>query len=258
MDELRLDLDGAVATITIRRPDKRNALTQQMWDELAVLATRVADSPAAHVLVVRSDVPGIFSAGADIGEYRRFAGDVAWGMASQARVGRALEGLRVLRIPTIAVIDGGCVGGGSSIALACDFRIASTSAFFAITPARLGLVFPHEDVTALVDLVGAAAAKRILFTGSRFEAEWALRSGFVDELHPSAELAAALDRWVDELTAVAPGSLRAMKEIIGLVRQGVRATTERSRNLVEEALASPDHREGVTAFLERRPARFTA
>lgn len=259
MNELRLTLAGSLATITLDRPAKRNALTQDMWDELAALTGQAARAPSARVLLVRSAVPGVFSAGADIGEYRQHAGDVAWGLASQQRVGQALAAIREAPLPSVAVIDGACVGGGSGIALACDFRLATAAAFFAITPARLGMVFPHEDIAALVDLVGVAAAKRILLTGTRFDAPWALRAGFVNEVHADA---AALDeaarRWAADLTAVAPGSVRSMKRMIALVVAGVREPTPETRQLTADALAGPDHREGVTAFLEGRSAVFTA
>lgn len=256
MQELTLRTDAGVATVSIDRPDKRNALTQSMWDELTELMHAAAADPTLRTLVVRSATPGMFSSGADIGEYRSFAGDVEWGLASQARVARALGAIRALPVPTIAVIDGPCVGGGSGIALACDLRLASERATFAITPAKLGLVFPHEDTAALVELVGASTAKRILLTGFRFDAQWALARRFVDELHPVAELDAAVDALLAEFAAVAPTSVRAMKHIIGLVQQGVAAATPETDQLVEAALRGPDHREGVTAFLERRAAVF--
>ena len=257
MDELNLAITGGVATVSIDRPDKRNALTQQMWDELTELVRSAAADPSLRALVVRSAEPGVFSAGADINEYRRFAGDAAWGMASQARVAGALGAIRALPVPAVAVIDGACVGGGSGIALACDLRVASERSVFAITPAKLGLVFPHEDIAALVDLVGAATAKRILFTGFRFDARWARDRGFVDEVHPVEELDAAVDGLLAELTQVAPSSVRAMKRIVGLVQQGVRTMTPETERLVEAALRGADHREGVSAFLERRAAVFT-
>jgi enoyl-CoA hydratase/carnithine racemase len=257
MNELRLTVDDSVATIAIDRPDKRNALTQQMWDELATLVIRAGQDPSARVLQVRSAAPGVFSAGADIGEYRRFAGDVEWGLASQRRVGRALAAIRESPLPSIAVIDGACVGGGSGIALACDFRLVSSAAFFAITPARLGMVFPHEEIAHLIDLTGVAAAKRILLTGTRFDAQWALRTGFVDEVHAPADLDSAVQRLVGELTAVAPGSVRSMKRMIALAAAGVREPTEEIHRLTAEALAGPDHQEGVTAFLEGRTPVFT-
>jgi len=255
-EELRLAIADGVATVWIDQPAKRNALTQKMWDELTVLMLAAGADPAVRALLVRSATPGVFSSGADIGEYREFAGDVDWGMASQGRVSRALGAIRTLSVPSIAVIDGPCVGGGSGIALACDLRIVSERSTFAITPAKLGLVFPHEDTAALVDLVGTAAAKRILLTGFRFDAQWALVRGFVDEVHPADELDAAVAALLAEIAAAAPTSVRAMKRVVELVQQGVRGATPETDELVESALRGADHREGVTAFLERRAAVF--
>jgi enoyl-CoA hydratase/carnithine racemase len=257
VSELQLEIDGPVARLVISRPDKRNALSQRMWDQLADLVLTVGDDPTVRVLAISSSAAGVFCAGADIDEYRRHAGDVDWGLASEKRVSRALEAIGALGVPTVAVIDGACVGGGCAIAVACDFRMASDRSFFAITPARLGLVYPHSDITTLVDLVGGVAAKRMLFTGARFDAEWARGVGLVDELHPVDELPPALDRLVSALTSVSPGAVRSMKEMVGLVQAGVRAPTERTRQLAGEALRSADHREGVTAFLEKRPPQFT-
>lgn len=257
MDELALTTDGPVATITIDRPAARNAITQEMWDELPRLAGRIVDADRARVVVIRSGTPGIFSAGADIREYRAHAGDVEWGIASQQRVSRAFAAIRRLPIPTVAVVDGACVGGGSGLAVACDLRIASERAFFAITPAKLGLVFSHHDTTLLVDLVGASAAKLLLFTGQSVDARRALAMGLVNAVHPVDDLDAGVAQVVGGISAVAPHSTRAMKQIIDLVEQGVREPTPHTEGLVEAALRSADHREGVSAFLERRPAVFT-
>ncbi len=257
MDGLTLTMEAGIGRIALHRPAKRNALTQQMWEQLTDLARSASQDDTMRVLLIHSDVPGVFSAGADIGEYRANVGDVEWGLGSQRRVGAALGAIRSVPVPTIAVIDGPCVGGGAGIALACDFRLASDHASFAITPAKLGLIFPHEDIAALVDLVGAAPAKRILLTGSRFDADWALQVGFVDAVHPAGELVQAAEAWAQEVIAAAPGSVRAMKTIIGLVEQGVRTATPDTQRLVRAALAGPEHREGVTAFLEGRTANFT-
>jgi enoyl-CoA hydratase/carnithine racemase len=258
MDTLRLDRRGPVATLLIDRPDRRNALTQDMWDRLPELLQPIADDADVQLLVIRSAAPGVFSAGADVVEYRDNAGDVAWGLASQQRVSRALAAVRSVPAPTIAVVDGACVGGGAGIALACDLRLCSTRSFFALPPAKLGLVFPVEDTAALVRLVGPSNAKRILFTGSRFEADWAARVGFVDEVHPAESLEDAVDALTAQLLSVAPGSVRAMKGLVDQVQRGLDTSSPDTDRVVAAALAGPEHREGIAAFLERRPARFTA
>jgi enoyl-CoA hydratase/carnithine racemase len=256
--ELRVVVEGSVASVIIDRPAKRNALTQQMWAELTKIARAVTGDPRIRVVVIRSDVAGVFSAGADIGEYRAHAGDVSWGVRSQARVEEALGALRQIPVPTIAVIDGPCMGGGGGIAIACDFRVATDRAVFAITAARLGLVFPFPEVAALVDLVGATAAKRILLTGGIFDAEWARQARLVDTVCAAAELPVELARWIAELGGAAPGSSRAMKRMISLVVSGQRAATDETREMLLAALSGDEHREGVTAFLEGRPPIFVA
>lgn len=254
---LRTELDGRVASLVIDRPETKNALDQDMWERLPVLLDECARAPVG-VLLVRSATDGMFSSGADIREYRENAGDPEWGMDSQTRVQAALTALREFPAPTAAVIDGPCVGGGAGLALACDFRLCSERSSFGIPPAKLGLVFPYSDLAALVGLVGPNHAKRILFTGQVFSAEWAGTIGFVDEVHPADNLAAAVDALVQQLLATAPGSVRAMKRLIAMVERHDPDAPAVAARLASEALAGPEHREGVTAFLERRPPDFTA
>jgi enoyl-CoA hydratase/carnithine racemase len=251
MRELRLELATPVAELTIDRAAQRNALTQQMWRDIPGLIEEVRANPGVRVLVVRSGTPGTFSAGADIEEYRANAGDTAWGLHNQDLVGRALAAIRGVPIPTVAAVDGPCIGGGCGIAVACDFRIASSRSRFAITPAKLGLVYPAPDTATLVALIGPANAKRMLLTGAVFDASWAIRSGLLDEVHDADDLADAVAALVAELVAVAPGSARAMKAIID---SG--ASLSDPDELVAAALRSRDHLEGVTAFLARRPPKF--
>jgi enoyl-CoA hydratase/carnithine racemase len=254
---LRVGHDGPVASVVLDRPGRRNALTAVMWEALPALVA-AATTPGIRVVVVRSAVEGVFCAGADVAEYRANAGDVAWGVANQRRVAAALGALRDCPLPTVAAVDGPCVGGGSGIALACDFRLASTRSRFSIPPARLGLVFPVEDTAELVDLVGIAAARRILLTGGTFDADWAGAVGFVDEVHPPEDLDGAVTALCEELSAVSATSVRHMKRILALVSEGQRRASAETDALVVDALAGPDHHEGVRAFLERRAPRFDA
>jgi len=256
MQNLALETDGAVAALVVDRANKHNAFTQEMWHELPQILAKIHRLDDVRVLLIRSATPGIFCAGADVNEYREHAGDAKWGIQSQDRVARALASIRAIPVPTVAVIDGPCVGGGAGIALACDFRLSTERSAFAITPAKLGLVFPFEDIAALIALVGAADAKQMLFTGRRFDPHWALRTGFVNELHPSESIDAAAAELAAELASVAPGSVRGMKQMIAAVQAGHRESTPATDRIVAEALVGDDHLEGVTAFLERRPAHF--
>lgn len=253
---MHLQREGHAVTLLVDRAPRRNALTQEMWEALPELVASVANDPTVRLFVVRSATPGIFSSGADVVEYRENAGDAAWGLASQRRVQRALAAIRDIPTASMAVIDGPCIGGAVGIALACDFRIATHRSTFGCPPAKLGMVFPVDDTVHLVRLVGPSAAKRLLFTGAAIDADHAAAIRLVDELCTTEELDSVLARWTDELTATAPGSVRSMKKIIELVHEGLTASTPETDAMVEAALRGPEHREGVSAFLERRPAAF--
>jgi enoyl-CoA hydratase/carnithine racemase len=190
---LRLERQGAVAHLLIDRAEKRNAFNQAMWDLFPQLLAEAMADPAVHVLVMRAAQPGsAFCAGADIGEFAAGARDAGWRAANQAAINRVQHELARAPKPTIALVEGDCVGGGCGMALACDFRIAGPKARFGITPAKLGLVYPLHDTKLLVDLVGPSQAKRILFTGALLPAAEAQAIGMVTiiDADPAAALGA--------------------------------------------------------------------
>jgi len=171
---LRLEKDGKIARLLIDRPEKRNAFNQEMWDMFPQLLADAMDDDAIRVMLLHaSTADTAFCAGADIKEFGDGAGDPVWRAHNQASINRVQSELARAAKPTIAVIDGDCVGGGCGLALACDFRIAGVKARFGITPAKLGLVYPLHDTKLLVDLVGPANAKRLLYTGALIPAEQA-------------------------------------------------------------------------------------
>jgi enoyl-CoA hydratase/carnithine racemase len=248
---LRMETAGPVATLTIDRPAKRNAMSFEMWSAIPGLLAEVPDT--ARVLVIQGG--DHFSAGADISEFESLRS----GADGAARYGDAVHAaeraIALFDRPTIAVVNGVCVGGGCEIALACDLRIAADNARFGITPAKLGIVYNFTSTKRLVEAVGPAWARQILFTAEIIDAATALRIGLVNELHPAAELA---DRAKELATTVATRSrmsLRGTKEIITAITDG-RAEDESVRSLYDDAVHSADYAEGVRAFLEKRPPRF--
>lgn len=247
---IRLERDGPVARLLLDRAEKRNALTQAMWEAIPPLVADAVADPAVRVIVLGSAVPGVFAAGADIGELGANAHDPAWRAANREAIRAAQLAVTRADKPTIAEIDGDCVGGGCGLALACDIRVASPRARLGITPARLGLAYPLHDVKLLVDLVGPGQAKRILYTGALFGAEEALRIGLVDLIADSAAELAGL---------VAAGSLyshRANKHSIRRVLDGQADDDAASIAAFEAAFDGADFAEGFAAFRERRAARF--
>jgi enoyl-CoA hydratase/carnithine racemase len=251
---LRLERDGAVARLLIDRPARRNAMNQAMWQALPVLVGEAMADDAVRVLVLTSATPGLFCAGADIGEFAAESGDEGWRVANQAAIRSSQYALAHADKPVIAAIDGDCVGGGCGLAMACDIRIASPAARLGITPAKLGIVYSLFDTKLLVDLVGPGRAKRVLYSGALFAAEDALAMGLVDEVADDP-VAAAL-ALADVIAGNAQHSVRSGKAIIGRILEGQADDDEETLALFRDAFTLPDFAEGVSAFRAKRRPRF--
>lgn len=252
---LRLEKDGKIAHLLIDRPDKRNAFTQDMWELFPeLLADAMADDAVRVLMVHSSRKDSAFCAGADIGEFGAGSTDPDWRARNQAAIGKVQHDLAQAEKPTIAVIDGDCIGGGCGIALACDMRIAGPAARFGITPAKLGLVYPLHDTKLLVDAVGPSQAKRILFTGQILLAEEALRIGLItlSADDPYAEAAAL----AETMATVSSHSQKMSKQIVQRILEGQTDDDAASRALFDAAFESEDFQEGVAAFLEKRKPEF--
>lgn len=252
---LRLEKNGKVAHLIIDRPEKRNAFTQDMWEQFPkLLADAMADDGVRILTVNASKKNSAFCAGADIGEFGAGSTDPAWRAKNQAAINKTQHDLARAVKPTIAVIDGDCIGGGCGIALACDIRIASPAARFGITPAKLGLVYPLHDTKLLVDAVGPSQAKRILFTGQILDAKEALRIGMTTMLvdDPYSEAMAL----AETMTAVSSHSQRMSKHIVQRILDGQADDDAESSALFDAAFESADFKEGVSAFLEKRKPEF--
>jgi enoyl-CoA hydratase/carnithine racemase len=161
-----------------------------------------------------------------------------------------------LPLPTIAVVHGACVGGGCGLALACDLRLAADDSFFAIPPAKLGLVYSLADTKRLVDLVGPSFAKEMLYTGRRVSAREAYDWGLVNHLLPAAELDSAARELALGIAGNAQSSVRGAKRIISELIDGSHAESAETRALYDDAFSSPEFSEGARAFLEKRLPRF--
>ncbi|WP_256105583.1 enoyl-CoA hydratase/isomerase family protein [Streptomyces sp. ODS05-4] len=234
--------DG-VATLVISNPAKRNAMTAAMWRALPGLLEALAADPAARVLVLTGAGP-TFCAGADIST---LGGP---GDEQQALAVRAEEALAAFPKPALAAVRGYCVGGGSQLAAVCDLRFAEEGALFGITPAKLGIVYPASSTRRLVDLVGPSAAKFLLFSAELVDTARALRWGLVDEVLPAGELDARVAEFARVLASRSLLTQAAAKEFAG-------GRTDRDAHWAGQARGSGDTAEGVAAFLERRPPRFT-
>ncbi|MFF9568952.1 enoyl-CoA hydratase/isomerase family protein [Streptomyces sp. NPDC014685] len=234
---------NGVATVVITHPAKRNAMTAAMWSALPVLLERLAADPAVRVLVL-TGAGDTFCAGADISSLREGSGD------PQALAVAAEEALAAFPRPTLAVVRGYCVGGGSQLAAACDLRFAAEGASFGVTPAKLGIVYPASSTRRLVALIGPAATKHLLFSGELIDTARALRTGLVDEVLPADGLDDRVGAYTATLAARSQLTQAAAKEFAA-------GREDRDAYWAEQARRSDDTAEGVAAFLERRAPRFT-
>jgi len=253
-DLLTVDRDGAVAVLTINRPAKRNAMTAGMWAALPDLLAGLADDAAVRVLVVTGAGPS-FCAGADIADLLS-GPDADDPMADVRRDNLAAQAaLRAFPHPTVAAIRGHCIGGGVEIAASCDLRFTDPTGVFGVTPAKVGVVYAPASTKALLDLVGPAITKYLLFSGELLDAPTALRAGLVDRLVPAEELDEEVRRFADVLAARSALTQRATKEVVAALTAGRDGEAEVIR-WYRETISSGELAEGVAAFAERRPPHF--
>jgi len=256
MSDLVTDIHPPIARITINRPERRNAISSVMWQELEAIAARLNDDAAIKVVVITGAGDAAFSAGADILEMQQALSDPPRMKVMQQAVLDAQVAWERLPMPTLAVIRGACTGGGCGLALACDLRLATPDAFFAIPPAKLGLAYSLADTKRLHDLVGPSRAKEILYTGRRILAEEALSLGLINEIVAAEALEERAVSLAREIADNAGNSVRAAKAVVNMITAGVLAETPESRRYYDESFSSPEFLEGARAFMEKRRPRF--
>lgn len=250
-----LDIDGPIATVTLARTAARNALTWEMYDALAEACDALPGS-GARVLILRGS-GGAFSAGTDISQFDavRTGAD---GVAYERRIGRVIDRVEALDIPTVAAIDGPAVGGGFALAVACDLRLASDRARLGVPVARtLGNCLSAENLGRVVDLVGAGRALELLFTGRLVSADQALEWGLVTRVVPAGELDAEASVLAAELAARAASTVAATKALLRRLRAARRPAPGACDDILAACYASADFREGVAAFAGKRPPAFS-
>lgn len=254
MGEVRLDRSGAIATITIDRPEKLNALTLAMYDELGAAFSEVRDNPAIAVAILTGAGDRAFCVGADLTESIPV---LTSGSFDISRWDDAHQKNSRLDKPVIGAVNGLCLGGGFEILLSTDLRIATDTATFAFPETGIGIVPAGGTLVRLARQIPYAFAMDLLLRGTRIDAATAQRYGIVNEVVPAADLLGTAMTVAEELltrsrTAVAIAK-RAVRELLDLPSE---AAFRREAELGQEAFTSDDAREGLAAFAERRPPRF--
>jgi enoyl-CoA hydratase len=250
-------IDDGVGLITFNQPEKRNAMSVEMWDGLGEILDEFREDAAVRVVVLTGAGPKAFVSGADISQFEEQRGseDARREYERLTRWGR--DKLVEFPKPVIARIRGFCLGGGLAIAMEADLRVAATDSEFGIPAARLGIAYPPHSVKRLISLVGPAHANMILFAGGRIDAEEAQRIGLINRVVADEDLSDEVLDLARTIADNAPLSVAASKLT---VREMLKDESQRNMAAIERAMAacfdSVDYLEGRTAFMEKRAPRF--
>lgn len=248
MGTLTTDQRGHTAVVTLDNQAKRNAVTLEMWTDLVPLFARLGEDDAVRTVVL-TGAGDHFSAGSDIASLDQL-GDARLPVAAEAAIAQCPK-------PVIAAVRGFCLGGGCELATACDLRIAGDDARFSVPPANLGIIYPLSATERLVGLIGPAATKQLMFTGEPIGAARALHIGLVDEVvTPDGVLDRAL-QVADRIASRSQLTVQASKQVIDGLVAGDPGVADVAAQWLRRANRGPDLAEGRSAFLERRPPRFT-
>ena len=256
-DKILAEIDNGIGRFTINNAAKRNAMSKAMWIRMGEVFEAWAIDPSVRVIIVRGADNMCFCAGNDISEFatmRNSKEDIA---AYNRVTERAYSALKCISKPTVALIEGFCIGGGLELALLCDLQLAASTASFGITPAKLGLGYELKDISLLVENVSAKVAKELLFTGRKFSADDALRWGLISRVARPEELEKMVDNYVFEIVSNAPLSVKAAKIIIQeSIKIPENRDIEKCQALVDACHKSIDYQEGQSAFSEKRKPKF--
>ena len=251
LDEIAQQRNGFRFNITINRPARRNAMSQQMWRELGAAAALASRDTSVRVVVIRG-AGDAFSAGADISEFESIYATPPSARAANAGIAAALAAVDSLTVPAIAVVRGPCMGGGVALAAACDLQLADPSASFGVDPGSLGLAYRFRDCQRLAARIGIGRLKQLLMGGKHIDAATALSWGLVSEVVPPDALDEAVDALAARVARRSATALRAIKATLNAIDRGCGAETAELRAMFDACFVSDEFRAATTEFLDRR------
>jgi enoyl-CoA hydratase len=249
--------DGCIGWMIFNNPERRNAISSDMWQAIPDVLDAFDADAEVRVVVFAGAGDKAFVSGADISQFDRERSNHQANELYSARSVAATRAMEQLKKPSIAMIRGYCMGGGMVVALSCDLRIAADDARFGIPAARLGLGYGFEGVQRLIDVVGPTYASEILFTARQFDAAEALRMALINKVVAVGDLEQSVRAYADMLSANAPLTIRAAKLAIKqALKEPARRTLDDVKAAVAECFESADYTEGRRAFLEKRKPEF--
>jgi enoyl-CoA hydratase len=249
--------DGPIATLTFNRPEARNAMTWDMYQALVDACDRVDNDAEIRVLILKGAGGKAFVAGTDISQFTAFRTPED-GINYEQRIDQVLDRLERVTKATIAQVQGVAAGGGCGIALTCDLRLATPESSFGIPVARtLGNCLSGATYSRLMDVLGPGLVKDMLLTGRFIAGTEALALGMVTRLEPAESIDAAVRELAMRIAANAPLTISATKEMIRRIMAGRRLPSSQDHDIVTMCYTSRDFREGVEAFIAKRPPKWT-
>src|SRR5512134_223003 len=249
--------DGGVGWVIFNNPEKRNAMSLEMYEATAAAMESYAKDPGVRVVILRGEGDKAFISGADISQFKDRRSNPEQVQAAETISERCNRAIRDCPKPVIAMIRGYCMGGGLGIAVACDLRIASDDSRFGIPAAKLGVGYRFSGIRRLAELVGPSFTAEIFYTGRQFNAQEALQMGLVNRVLPAAELEKYVGDYAATLTANAPLTIAAVKRsLIELHKDPAERDLAACQKMVDDCFASEDYKEGQKAFMEKRKPAF--
>ena len=256
-DKMLSEIDAGIGRMIFNNPERRNAVSLEMWEAAEEILRGFAENPEVRVVVLSGAGGRAFVSGADISKFESERSSGAAIRHYNARVGAANAMIETLPKPTIAEIDGYCVGGGLGLALCCDLRFCSEQSRFALPAAKLGLGYGFGGLKRLVDTVGPGAARDIVFSARMIPAGEAYAIGLVQRVVPDGTLADTVTEYARTVAANAPLTVKGMKLIVNeVLKSDGERDMARCQELVDACFGSEDYVEGRTAFMEKRPPAF--
>ena len=250
-------IENDVGWMVFNNPERHNAISLEMWEAaLEIMAGFTADK-SVRVMVLTGAGGKAFASGADISKFKDERQEAAAVAHYQATTQKAYEAIQAIPIPTIAMIRGYCIGGGTAAAVCCDIRICTENAKFGVPAAKLGLGYGLQRARPLFDLIGPAYAKEMFFTGRNFDAREAEKMGLVNRVVPDDQLEATVDEMAQTIAGNAPLTVRCAKIVVGeLLKDPDQRDVAATERAVAACFASSDYKEGQAAFMEKRKPKF--